>query len=374
MLDVVSCDIPSSPMEMPEWIGRFIQSSPEDCTRITSNPEHRRAIQSHCRALAELAYKRHYPNAIAAVHSCLSAIYANEFSAVPLAQVNSDIQPVVRDIASILEQAMLDYEYSSVDQKQIASYPNNGAEYIAWLRTLIAQHPAKAHPFYRDFLRDQATVEDIRFFLAQETNLDPRFDDILALMQIGTRGQAKMEIAGNYWDEMGNGDPAKVHTFLFQKALDALNVDGNYIANNMMGEAQASGNLSAALSLSRRHYYKAIGYFGVTEFLTPSRFRHLVAGWRRNELPEDGIIYHDTHIKIDAVHGAAWFNHVIAPAIDSNPQVGEEIAKGVLIRLNSSARYLDAMLDHLQTKDLDADAAYGRVQEKAVLRAAPAVG
>jgi hypothetical protein len=114
-------------------------------------------------------------------------------------------------------------------------------------------------------------------------------------------------------------------------------------------EARAAGNLSACMALVRRHRYKALGYFGVTEYLTPRRFKHVVAAWKRNELPLAGIEYHQAHIEIDAQHAHGWMQNVIAPMIEEQPSAGREIAMGALIRLNSSQRYLDAILDRFMT-------------------------
>jgi hypothetical protein len=195
-----------------------------------------------------------------------------------------------------------------------------------------------------------ATRDDIAFYLAQETNLDPRFDDILALMQIGTEVGQKLEIAKNYFDEMGNGELNLVHSRQFNAALQALDVNEAFIAGNMLLDARISGNISACLVLSRRHYFKAIGYFGVTEYMTPRRFKHVVEAWRRNRLPPEGVIYHDSHIIIDVQHANGWFNNVVAPLVSSDPAIGREIAIGAMLRLNSSERYLDALLTSLESR------------------------
>ena len=343
----------AEPLLLPQWINSFIVSSSDDCSRITCSPNYRSIIQTNCLDLADLAYEQNVPEALLALHNCLHIIYATKFSVPPAARVDADIQPVLTDISGILEREMLNQEYEWIDKNQISDYPTTGEAYLKWLKKLIAEHPANAHPFYRDFLRNHATAADIRFFLAQETNLDPRFDDILALLQVGIKGRAKMEIASNYWDEMGNGNPEQVHTFMFDEALRCLNVDPSYIQEHMLIEARISGNLSMGLALNKRHQFKAIGYFGVTEYITPARFKNLVKAWQRNGLPEEGITYHNLHVTIDTIHGNSWFNNVIAPTIDHTPALGKEIALGALVRLNSSTRYLDAMLKHLQGNELD---------------------
>jgi pyrroloquinoline quinone (PQQ) biosynthesis protein C len=152
-----------------------------------------------------------------------------------------------------------------------------------------------------------------------------------------------MEIASNYWDEMGNGKPEEVHTHLFQKTLDYLGVDAEYIRNNVFHESVASGNMSSCLAMYRRHNLRALGYFGTTEYIAPKRFKSLLKAWERNRLDPVFAQYHRLHVSIDAAHGAAWLNNVIAPLVEKNPDCGRAIAEGMLLRLESSNDYLDAL-------------------------------
>ncbi|MBL4670802.1 MAG: iron-containing redox enzyme family protein [Arenicella sp.] len=282
-------------------------------------------------------------NSLDELHQSLAFIYDHDFSSASIEHVDSDKLPIFRDVASVLEESMLGYERSLISTEEIESYPEQGDEYVKWLKKMISDHQSSVHPLYNQYMAESATASDLALFLAQETSLDPRFDDILALMQIGTQGAEKLEIANNYYDEMGNGNSEEVHTVLFAKALKELNIDEKYINDNMLLDSIVAGNLSSCLSLSRRHYYKSVGYFGVTEYLAPRRFKHVVAAWNRNNLPPESIIYHKIHIAIDTVHARGWLNNIIAPLVNQSPAIGREIALGAMIRLNSSERYLDSL-------------------------------
>lgn len=305
----------------------------------------RAQIAGECHDLIQRAKGTDGTKANQAMHDILTAIYERDFSHANITESECETQPVLRDIASIFEKSMLDDEIALV-RNQVNGYPTKGREFVQWLKQVISDHAASRHPYYHAYLPEHGTLEDVRFLLAQETSLDPRFDDILALIQVGTHGREKMEIAANYWDEMGNGERGNEHTTLFAKTLSAINIDSHYIKENLRLEAKLCGNLSAALALSRRHYYKAIGYFGVTEYLAPRRFKSLIQAWRRLGLPFEGIRYHDIHIEVDAGHANGWFKNVIEPTIDRDPSIGRDIAIGALVRLNTSARYLDGLLAH----------------------------
>ncbi|WP_411141970.1 iron-containing redox enzyme family protein [Streptomyces sp. x-80] len=325
----------------------------ESCTagewgRLTGNYTFRGGLAAACRTLTERAYGGNDRTALAEVHQLLALIYDQDFSGVEIAEVDHERQPLLRDVAAILEQAMLGHELSRIDEETVTGYPRSGPEYVRWLKDLVNAHPAGWHPLYHEHIAQRGTPEDLRLLLAQETNLDPRFDDILASMQMGRTGGEKMEIAANYWDEMGNGDAELVHTRLFSQALEAIGADRDFIRDSFMLEAGVSGNLSACLGLARRHYYKAVGYFGVTEYLAPRRFRCVVDTWRELGLHEVGITYHDLHIGIDAGHASGWFKNVVAPLVGGDALIGRDIALGALIRLNTSQDYLDELLRRMR--------------------------
>lgn len=302
----------------------------------------RRNLADDCLSLVETATSEGFLKC-EPLHSVLKTLYDREFAAATPVSGACDFPPMLRDITHILEDALIEHEIQRASAR-VGEYPEDGVAYVHWLKRLISDHRASHHPYYNSYIEHHGTQEDLRYLLAQETCIDPRFDDILALIQLGARGEAKLELASNYWDEMGNGSFADMHSILFDEALVELDISPSYIAENFLFEAAVCGNISAALALRRQYYHMAIGYFGVTEYLVPRRFRKLISAWKRLGLPEKGMHYHDLHIGVDAGHAAGWFRSVVQPAIDEDPRVGRDIALGALIRLDSSEQYLDAVL------------------------------
>lgn len=309
--------------------------------------EYRNNVANSARALADRAFTQQEENALREAHLVLGNMYDWYFSSPSIEQIDTMLSTVLDDIRVALENAMLtamiaDIRARGVDSP-LTSVPGDGKSFLPWYRHFISAHQASNHSFYRDFLENRASPEDMRFYLAQETSLDPRLDDILALLIMGTDGPEKMELTSNLWDEVGNGNPADAHATVFARTLDAAGVSTSFIAGNIMLESRICGNVSAALALSKRHYYKAIGYFGVTEYLTPRRFRSFVLGCKRLNLPEAAYRYHALHIQIDSRHGPAWFKNVIVPAVIREPRCARDIALGTLLRLETSTWYLDAL-------------------------------
>lgn len=308
-----------------------------------SDDRYRQAVVDASRTLARQAFTDHDEDATRQANATLAVLYDWYFAPPSIDGAESLTQVLADDIRRGLENAMLDDIYARMDLSSLVDIPEDHESFLPWYRRFISVHRASNHSFYRDFLENRASQQDFRFYLAQETILDPRFDDILALLLIGTVGSEKMELGGNLWDELGNGDPVDVHPTVFAETLRGAGVTQEFVSGNIMPESIASGNVSASLSLSKRHYYKAIGYFGVTEYLTPRRFRSFVLGCKRLDLPEAAYQYHDMHIQVDARHGPSWFKNIIVPAVAREPRSARDIAFGTLIRLETSTWFLDAI-------------------------------
>lgn len=246
-----------------------------------------------------------------------------------------------------IEERMIDYEDRFIDMSRCPTGGNGGDRFVSELRKIIREHPANNHYFYSHYLPNDSTIDDIAFYLTQESALDPRFDDFIALMQIGLSVGPKLELASNYWDEMGNGKASSVHSNLFKLMLKEVGVTDQTIQDNQLVEAIVCGNLSALLALRKPLIYRAIGSFAVTEFLFPRRCSQLIKAWSRNDLSTASIQYHRDHIMIDAHHADGFFRNVIVPCIDDNPSTADEIYWGVMARLNSSERYLDAVMTNI---------------------------
>ncbi|MDT8999688.1 iron-containing redox enzyme family protein [Paucibacter sp. APW11] len=301
-----------------------------------------------CRQIVGAAFTGLDAHAYSEFHSLLALVYEQDFQPKTWPKIGIDQRVLVSTIKAVLEPALL-REFTTVAlQETVAQVPNDSAAYLLWLKQVIAEHPASHHPFYEQFIATDVTVSQLRSFLIQETNLDPRFDDILCQLQFGTSGPARLELASNYNDEMGGGlGAAGVHTDLFRQSLRHLDIDLERDTKDVWLPTKVSGNLTAMFGTNREHFFKAIGYFGVVEHLTPRRMKRVVQAWRRLGLPESGIEYQKLHIQIDAKHSQAWFANIVGPYAADSIEVKRQIAIGALIRLNSSQLYLDSLPGYL---------------------------
>ncbi|MEV8515384.1 iron-containing redox enzyme family protein [Dactylosporangium sp. NPDC051484] len=271
----------------------------------------------------------------------LSRIYATIMKIPDSATSEGSI--IIHEVTRLLEIATIAAEDRWIEPGTIEAAPDGGPAYLSWLKGLARTHPVFKHPYYAEFINRQASRDDLRTYVIQESLVDGRFDDFLAMMQVGTVGAAKMEIANNFWDEMGNGEPEEVHTTLFNQIYQVFDIVEEELEAAMTANDLLSGNLAVLLCRYRHLYPEAVGYLGMTEWLAPDRFRNVVRAWERLGLPDVGIVYHRLHVTIDSRHAAGWFHNVVVPASTSE-YMRRGIARGSLWRLNSSARHLDERL------------------------------
>ncbi|HEY0165592.1 MAG TPA: iron-containing redox enzyme family protein [Jatrophihabitans sp.] len=212
--------------------------------------------------------------------------------------------------------------------------PTAAADFRDWYFDFAAQHE------YHDlcaYLRDQASLLDVGMFMLAEEKVDGRFDDIIALSQVGTTGVTKMTIAENFWDEMGNGDPAGVHTVMFDHSTSWFRrevVEPRGVDLGLLEQPEVYNNAVNLLmyGLRRRYALRSLAGIGLLEQTAPARFGANVAACRRLGVPQDVVRYQEVHVHVDEDHGREWFDHVFMSLLERAPETVHELALGVAIR------------------------------------------
>ncbi|NTS75306.1 iron-containing redox enzyme family protein [Catenovulum sp. SM1970] len=279
------------------------------------------------------------------LHKSLNTIYDYQINSFAN---SSQYDPILMEIMLELESAWISFEKSRTPKEEM---PTDAREFTKWLKSYALKHPSSQHDIFK-YLADECTQEEMTYFFSQEVTIDPRFDDLIALMQVGIdKPEVKMELASNFWDEMGNGKPDEVHTKLFSNLYDEIDVfkDGEGfldVLDRASWQALACGNTLLYSVLHRKHLNIGLGALGTVEIISPYRFSHLTRGFKRLGVSDKASVYHQTHIAIDAIHGNGWLNNAIKPIVAETPQAREEIFFGSMLRMNTSADYCEHIEKH----------------------------
>jgi Iron-containing redox enzyme len=252
-----------------------------------------------------------------------------EFSRIPRLNTDPEI--------TAIEEAWLAWEDRQVD---VDSLPTTPEEFRAWFLETAAQH---GQPDFCQYLIHEATLEEMAYFYMGEELVDSKFDDLMAMVQIGTEGHTKLTIAENYWDEMGGGELDKMHTRMFEHLakymrghLDRAGIDFSDLNTT---EVYENASLLLIYGIHRHLTPRALGAMGVLEHSSPPRFQAMVDGCRRLGVPEDVVDYPRVHVHVDADHGDEWFKGVFMPFVGYSPELLREISMGIATRVRVANAY-----------------------------------
>jgi len=233
-----------------------------------------------------------------------------------------------------LEAAFLEAERAAV-RERAADVPTDAPGLVAWFEALEELGPGQGDPLF-PWLASSASRDEMRWFLAQEVAGEAGFDDLVALTQIRMPTRVKLELARNYWDEMGRGHEAGMHGPMLSHLAATLGVEQS--SDGIVWESRALGNLLAGLAANRHYAYHAIGALGVVELTAPGRAALVAQGLKRLRLDAGARRYYSLHATLDVRHSEAWNREVITPLVEEMPRVASAIAEGALMRLSAGAR------------------------------------
>jgi hypothetical protein len=220
--------------------------------------------------------------------------------------------------------------------RQAAEAPREVGAFVAWFEALRENGPGQYDPLF-DFLAERASVEQVRWFVQQEVAGEAGFDDLVALTQVRLPERAKLELARNYWDEMGRGKQNGMHGPMLARLADALDARASD-PHRVVWEALALGNLLAGLAANRRYAWHSLGALGAVELTAPTRAVKVVEALERVGLSGEAVHYFKLHSTIDVVHWNGWRDEALLPVLQAQPEVAPYIAEGALMRLAAGAR------------------------------------
>jgi hypothetical protein len=192
------------------------------------------------------------------------------------------------------------------------------------------------------WLAKEADWPQLLQFLALEGGPDGGFDDLVALCQVGLSGTAKGELAQNYWDEMGGGDPSEVHTTLHEQLVAALGLP-RVPPEQQPVEALERSALNGLLATNRWLQPEMVGALGMTELQAGPRCRMVLQAFERlGGAPAEALPFYRVHAEVDPVHGRDWVEKAVLPLVAQCPEWGPRIVRGAHWRNRTNLRFFAA--------------------------------
>lgn len=218
-----------------------------------------------------------------------------------------------------------------------ARAPDRPDAFVRWFEDLRITGPGQGDPLF-PWLAHEATRHQLAWFLHQEIGGEAGFDDLVALAQLKLPDRPKLELARNYWDEMGCGTEKGMHGPMLARLATAPDLVAELATcGEVVVESLALGNTLAGLAANRRYAYHALGALGVVELTAPGRAALVNAGMKRLGLAGHARQYYALHATLDVRHSEAWNREVLAPLVAAQPAVARDLAEGALMRLAAGA-------------------------------------
>jgi len=227
---------------------------------------------------------------------------------------------------------------------EAAEAPTDVDGFIDWFEGLKAIGPGQGDPLF-PWLAEQADRDQLRWFFEQEAAGEAGFDDLVAMTQVKLPTRPKLELARNYWDEMGHGTEKGMHGPMLDALVETLAVTP--VIENTVWESLCLANAMTAMASSRRYAWHSVGALGVIELTAPGRSAATAEGLKRVGLSPKEARYFTLHAVLDIKHSEDWNREAIRPAVEEDPRRATAMAEGALIRLRCGARCFEAYRDRL---------------------------
>jgi hypothetical protein len=218
---------------------------------------------------------------------------------------------------------------------EAAAAPQNADGFIAWFEALQEKGPGQGDPLF-PWIAQEASREEMSWFLEQEAAGEAGFDDLVAYTQVKLPAAPKLELARNYWDEMGRGNPKGMHGPMLDGLIETLELKPRI--ETTVWESLALANAMTAMATTRRYAWHSVGALGVIELTAPGRSADTAKGLRRLGFSGRERRYFDLHAVLDVKHSADWNREALRPLVEGDPRRATAMAEGALIRLKCGER------------------------------------
>jgi hypothetical protein len=205
---------------------------------------------------------------------------------------------------------------------------------LAWFEGLKNHGPGQGDPLF-PWLADHADEKAMAWFISQEVAGEAGFDDLVAMTQVKMPTRAKLELARNYWDEMGNGVEKKMHGKLLDEVVAYYKIKPTL--ETTVPEALVLSNLMTAFAVHRRYAWLSLGALGVIEMTAPGRVGQVEKGLARLGVSKKDRQYFGLHATLDIAHSREWNKEIIQP-LSKEPETMRQIAEGAYLRLWAGAQ------------------------------------
>ena len=301
-------------------------------------------------ALAKQAFEAADEKAQFACHRLLYKLYNLNVVVPRPGSGHAQSDPLLLSIRQEIERLWMQKELEQIDAPRMRE--RSVEECISYIRHISLG--SGVHPLF-SFMQQTATKAQIKEYFICDHLLNNRFYDIIALSLVGIDPSVRTEVARNFWDEAGQGDPAAAHTHLLREVAKSAGIEDEIMSleQDPALEQLEGYNLLMLQATNRSEYYRSVGSLAVMELTDPQQYMLLLEGCKRIGLdgnPNIDLRYYSEHVTVDAIHGEGWLDNVVRPLVLAHDDAAQHIVEGCLLRSRSSRRYWQWVLSRMELR------------------------
>ena len=234
-----------------------------------------------------------------------------------------------------------------------ADAPLSAAEALEWqagFSKLAQRHALWEHPFVVRCRDSVLEVSEVAALAIQMYKFSREFNVILArALAACPEEAARVVIAENLWEELGEGNSEATHPALFRRFTRALGITDHALEEARM-EPETKQLIATYCELPDRHGYvaaiAAICY--ASEGIVRTLYTQLERGIRATvNVRDEDLVFFDLHIRVDDGH-AAHLERLIRPRLGTMDDA-TQIERAIRIALDARCRFFDGVVRAAET-------------------------
>lgn len=205
-----------------------------------------------------------------------------------------------RKVRNMIERIEKQY----LTREQVPTEIKTAESFMVWLKEKIYSHRVNHSPLFNLFDKDDLSVDEVRFFLANYRVNMQRFHLHVAAYSLVVPFEMREELYHNLYDEFGQGDFTKAHPNLFEPLMDYF---GGAHDEDINAETCHLLNTKISLCWFADGLHYGLGGMGGLELSIPMQQRRVLAHLRRRGVSEKLLEFFVVHCELDEDHGDGWF-------------------------------------------------------------------
>jgi hypothetical protein len=281
------------------------------------------------------------------LNESLGEIYAHLFSyrdGVATSKTDDELEISLLAAKIELEREFLDHWLGPVSVPDFTSQE----EAANYLDELVQLNTGVDHPLF-EFLRNDASQQQLQQFLRGEVIRNEVVDDEVAMLVVGLQGTQKAVAAANLWDECGRGRIENFHTFWLRRLINASDGGWAGFGQERGGNpwfAKITSNINNMLLTRPAYKQKAYGCFLIFESWVAPHFEALLKAMDRFSISDHDIrIYFAAHIAVDPRHAHELSDGIRYQLPKLSPAEIHDIVHGAHMAVAAGCRQYDLWLE-----------------------------